>query len=133
MHWVFIVAILLALSSILSHKARGDDFVPKDKSQWADVSPERKKWFESQKMTPAARERLQVPWASCCDNGDVFRTRFRVGVKNDDVWEYLDGDTWRVIPPDIIQDVPSLDSEPILFRSPRTGTEYCFFLPPGGG
>jgi hypothetical protein len=37
-----------------------------------------------------------------------------------------------VIPPDIIKDNPSLDTEPILFRSKRTGVEYCFFKPNGG-
>ena len=31
-------------------------------------------WFNKQEMNPAARERLGVPWKSCCDNGDVFKT-----------------------------------------------------------
>ena len=112
--------------------ARADENPDKDRSQWAQSSPERQRWFRSQIMNETVQKRLNVPWKSCCDNGDVFRTRFRVGTVGEDVWEYLDGDTWKVIPPDIIKDNPSLDTEPILFRSKRTGVEYCFFKPNGG-
>jgi hypothetical protein len=112
--------------------ARADENPAKDRSQWAQSPPERQEWFRSQIMNDTAQKRLNVPWKSCCDNGDVFRTRFRVGKVGEDVWEYLDGETWKVVPPDIIKDNPSLDSEPILFRSKRTGVEYCFFKPNGG-
>ena len=113
--------------------ARADENPGKDRSQWAQASPERQRWFRSQTMTEAAQKRLNVPWKSCCDNGDVFRTRFRVGQAGEDVWEYeIVPGVWKVIPPDIIKDNPSLDSEPILFRSRNTGVEYCFFKPNGG-
>jgi hypothetical protein len=112
--------------------ASAQENTAKDRSQWANSDPVRKKWFESQQMNEAARRRLDVPYKSCCDNGDVFRTRFRVGVSNEDQWEYLDGATWKVIPADIIKDDPSLDSEPILFRNRRDGRELCFFKPNGG-
>ncbi len=112
--------------------ARADENPDKDRSQWAQSSPERQRWFRSQIMNDSAQKRLNVPWKSCCDNGDVFRTRFRVGTVGEDVWEYLDGDAWKVIPADIIKENPSLDTEPILFRSKRTGVEYCFFKPNGG-
>jgi hypothetical protein len=112
--------------------ARADENPEKDRSRWAQASPERQLWFRSQIMNETAQKRLNVPWKSCCDNGDIFRTRFRVGTVGEDVWEYLDGEAWKVIPSDIIKDNPSLDSEPILFRSKRTGVEYCFFKPNGG-
>jgi hypothetical protein len=112
--------------------ARADENPEKDRSQWAQSSPERQRWFRSQIMNETAQKRLNVPWKSCCDNGDVFRTRFRVGTVGEDVWEYLDGEAWKVIPADIIKESPSLDAEPILFRSKRTGVEYCFFKPNGG-
>jgi hypothetical protein len=108
----------------------------KDRSQWADASPERRKWFESQEMNPAARARLGVTYKSCCDNGDVFRTRFRVvddGTRyGAEQWQYLDGEVWKTIPHDIIKDEPSLDNQPILFRNRWTGSELCFFRPNGG-
>ena len=110
----------------------GQENAAKDRSQWANSDPARKKWFESQQMNEGARRRLDVPYKSCCDNGDVFRTRFRVGVNNEDQWEYLDGGTWRIIPSDIIKDEPSIDQEPILFRNRTDGRELCFFKPNGG-
>ena len=42
-----------------------------------DPSMAHHEWFNAQEMNPAARQRLGVPWKSCCDNGDVFKTRFR--------------------------------------------------------
>ena len=69
---------------------------------------------------------MNVPFKSCCDNGDVFKTRFRVGTQNEDQWEYLDGETWKVIPADIISNEPSLD---ILFKNRADGKE----LKPQGG
>ena len=54
-----------------------------------DASMPHHEWFNAQEMNPAARQRLGVPWKSCCDNGDVFRTRFRVAEDRSDQWQYL--------------------------------------------
>lgn len=89
-------------------------------------------WFNKQEMNPAARERLGVPWKSCCDNGDVFKTRFRVGADNADQWQYLKDGQWKVIPPDIIKEEDTPDRQPVLFINKYTGMELCFFLPKGG-
>ena len=35
-----------------------------------DPSMQHHEWFNAQEMNPAARQRLGVPWKSCCDNGD---------------------------------------------------------------
>ena len=110
----------------------------KDRSKWANADPERKKWFESQMMNEATRQRLNVQYRSCCDAGDVFRTRFRViddGTKyGTERWQYLDDKTgdWKTIHPDIIKDEKSIDDEPILFRNKHDGRELCFFPPKGG-
>ena len=102
------------------------------KPEYAQASPERQQWFQSQRINPEAQKRLNVPYKSCCDNGDVFKTRFRVGNNGGDQWEYLDGETWKVIPADIIHDEPSLDNTPVLFKHRATGQELCFFKPQGG-
>ena len=43
-----------------------------------DASMPHHEWYNKQEMNPAARERIGVPWKSCCENGDVFKTRFRI-------------------------------------------------------
>src|SRR5258705_13935217 len=87
-------------------------------------------WFNAQEMTPAARERLGVPCKSCCDNGDVFKTRFRVGEDRSDQWQYLKDGERKTIPPDKEGDTP--DHTPVLFINKYTGMELCFFVPQGG-
>jgi hypothetical protein len=89
-------------------------------------------WFNNQVMNPAARDRLGVPWKSCCDNGDVFKTRFRVAEDNSDQWQYLKDGQWNVIPPDIIKEGDTPDHVPVLFINKNTGMELCFFVPKGG-
>jgi hypothetical protein len=89
-----------------------------------DPSMAHHEWFNAQEMTPAARERLGVPWKSCCDNGDVFKTRFRVGEDR--------SDEWKTIPPDIIKEGDTPDHTPVLFINKYTGMELCFFVPQGG-
>src|SRR5213075_1391805 len=49
------------------------------KPEYAQASPERQQWFQLKRINPEAQKRLNVPFKSCCDNGDVFKTRFRVG------------------------------------------------------
>jgi hypothetical protein len=89
-------------------------------------------WFKSQKMNPATKERLGVAYQSCCDAGDHFPTRFRI-IKDGspygaDGYQYLLNGKWKDIPPDIVQRGKTPDGRPVLFRSPHSGTEYCFIL-----
>lgn len=97
-----------------------------------DPSMAHHEWFNAQKMNPAARERLGVPWNSCCDNGDVFRTRFRVGDDRSDQWQYLKDGQWKQVPPDVIKEEDTPDQQPVLFINRHTGEELCFFVPKGG-
>ena len=80
-----------------------------------DASMPHHEWFNAQEMNPAARQRLGVPWKSCCDNGDVFKTRFRVADDHSDQWQYLKDGQWKVIPPDIIKSEDTPDHLPVLF------------------
>jgi hypothetical protein len=64
-----------------------------------DPSMPHHEWFNAQEMNPAARKRLGVPWKSCCDNGDVFKTRFRVAEDRSDQWQYLRDGQWRTVRP----------------------------------
>src|SRR6267142_2829136 len=97
-----------------------------------DPSMAHHEWFNAQGMNPAARQRLGVPWKSCCDNGDVFKTRFRVGDDRSDLWQYLKDGEWKTIPPDIIKEDDTPDHTPVLFINKYTGMELCFFVPQGG-
>ena len=97
-----------------------------------DASMPHHEWFNAQEMNPAARQRLGVPWKSCCDNGDVFKTRFRVAEDRSDQWQYLKDGQWRTVPPDIIKEEDTPDHLPVLFINKHTGTELCFFVPKGG-
>jgi hypothetical protein len=89
-------------------------------------------WFNKQEMNPAVRKRLGLFYKSCCDNGDVFQTRFRVGEDHSDQWQYLKDGQWKLIPPDIIKDEDTPDHLPVLFINKQTGVELCFFVPRGG-
>jgi hypothetical protein len=97
-----------------------------------DPSMPHHEWFNAQEMNPAARKRLGVPWKSCCDNGDVFKTRFRVAEDRSDQWQYLKDGEWRTVPPDIIKEGDTPDHLPVLFINRHTGMELCFFVPKGG-
>jgi hypothetical protein len=89
-------------------------------------------WFNNQTINEAARERLNVPYKSCCDAGDHFQTRFRVAADNSDQWQYFKDGEWKVVPPDIIKDEDTPEHQPVLFINKHTGTELCFFVPRGG-
>lgn len=94
----------------------------------------KKEWFEQLEIPDAARQRMGIHYKSCCDKGDVFKTRFRVGARGDDAWDYLDSDgVWKEVPPDIILETESLDGEPRLFKRVITGEPICFVKPNGGG
>ena len=101
-------------------------------AQAHDSTMQHADWFNKQEMNPAARDRLGVPWKSCCDNGDVFKTRFRVAEDNSDQWQYLKDGQWKVIPPDIIKEGDTPDHVPVLFINRSNGMELCFFVPKGG-
>jgi hypothetical protein len=101
-------------------------------AQSHDSTMQHADWFNKQEMNPAARDRLGVPWKSCCDNGDVFKTRFRVAEDNSDQWQYLKDGQWKVIPPDIIKEGDTPDHVPVLFINKNNGMELCFFVPKGG-
>ena len=97
-----------------------------------DPSMAHHEWYNKQEMSPAAQLRLGVPYKSCCDNGDVFKTRFRVGEDRSDQWQYLKDGQWRVVPSDIIKEEDTPDHLPVLFINRSTGDELCFFVPKGG-
>jgi hypothetical protein len=100
------------------------------KPEYALNSPEVQAWYQNAELTEAAK--IRFPFKKCCDHADVVRTRFTVN-KTDaaDEWFYLDGETWKRIPPDIIhwgQAAP--DGQPTLFV--YSGKETCFFPGDGG-
>ncbi|MCK1516135.1 hypothetical protein IVB22_27055 [Bradyrhizobium sp. 190] len=97
-----------------------------------DSSMPHHEWFNKQEMNPAAQRRLGLPYKSCCNNGDVFKTRFRVGEDRSDQWQYLNDGEWKIIPPDIIRESDTPDRTPVLFINKSTGQELCFFVPQGG-
>ena len=101
-------------------------------AQAHDSTMQHADWFNNQEINPAARDRLGVPWKSCCDNGDVFKTRFRVADDNSDQWQYLKDGQWKVIPADIIKEGDTPDHVPVLFINRSNGMELCFFVPKGG-
>jgi hypothetical protein len=97
-----------------------------------DASMPHHEWYNKQEMNSAARERIGVPWKSCCENGDVFKTRFRIAADRSDQWEYFKNGEWKIIPPDIIKNEDTPDREAVLFINKNNGMELCFFLPRGG-
>lgn len=98
-----------------------------------DPSHPHASWYNNQTMNEATRKRLGVEYKSCCDAGDHFRTRFRVAEDRSDQWQYLAKDgRWKVIPPDIVQEGPTPEDQPVLFINKYTGVELCFFVPKGG-
>ena len=100
------------------------------KPEYALNSPEIQAWYRNAELTEAAKIRL--PFKKCCDHADVVRTRFTVN-KTDagDEWFYLDGESWKRIPPDIIHwGLTAPDSQPTLFV--YAGKETCFFPGDGG-
>ena len=97
-----------------------------------DPSMPHHEWFNKQEMNPAVQRRLHLPYKSCCNNGDVFKTRFRVAEDRSDQWQYLKDGEWKIIPPDIIKESDTPDRTPVLFINKSTGQELCFFVPQGG-
>lgn len=50
----------------------------KDRSKFAQLPKEVTDWYKSQRVTAETYWRLELNYWDCCDNGDVFRTRFRM-------------------------------------------------------
>jgi hypothetical protein len=103
--------------------------------KYAQNSREVRDWFKAQKMNPATKERLHKQWNGCCENGDVFRTQFRLNKTNgDDEWWYEKDGKSKQVPPDTIhwgQHAP--DGQPTLFIYAVTGEELCFYPGEEGG
>ena len=119
---VCILIVLIAYSIIFINATYARDL-----GQWANQPQEVRDWYRNAQLTPAAQERLH--FKSCCDNSDVIKTKFRVGTKGDDVWEYLNSNgEWEIIPADIIHWGESApDGQPTLFIVPQTGILTCFY------
>lgn len=122
MQWHYwLLAVTLALGITVLDKARAHE-----------SHQPHAEWFKSQRMNEATKKRLGVSYQSCCDAGDHFPTRFRI-VNDGSAWgqetyQYLANGVWKNIPPDIVQRGKTPDGRPVLFRSPYSGTEYCFII-----
>lgn len=93
--------------------------------RYANADPAVREWYRTRTLTPAAEKR--IGFKSCCDAGDVVKTRFR-GEGNH--WFWLNNSNWEQVPPDIIHwGVVTPTSEPVLFAV--AGKPVCFF--PGAG
>ena len=88
-----------------------------------DPSMAHHEWFNKQEMNPAVQRRLGLAYKSCCNNGDVFKTRFRVAEDRSDQWQYLKDGEWKTIPPDIVKESDTPDRMPVLFINRATGQE----------
>jgi hypothetical protein len=98
-------------------------------------------WYDKASLTASAQERLG--FVRCCKESEVVRAQFRVdraAAHGADQWWWLDGDTWKRIPDDIIhwgEHAP--DGRPTLFVLDQpfldwpAGTPTCFWPPLEGG
>ena len=100
------------------------------KPEYANQPPEVQAWYRNAGLTTAAQ--MHFPFKKCCDHSDVVKTRFNVNrTTAGDEWYWLDGDTWRRIPDDIIHwDQRAPSGQPTLFI--YSGKETCFFPGDGG-
>lgn len=123
MRLMFVAATLALACS--AHPATGRDL-----GQYADQPPEIREWYRNAELTPAARRRF--PYVKCCDGADVVRTSFRVDkTSGADAWWWLDGETWKRVPDDIIHwNESAPGGQPTLFVF--QGRETCFFPPDAG-
>jgi len=100
------------------------------KPEYASQPPEVRAWYRNAELTEAARYRF--PFKKCCDHSDVVKTKFNVNkTTRGDEWYWLDGETWRRIPDDVIhwhEHAPG--GQPTLFI--YQGHETCFFPGDGG-
>jgi hypothetical protein len=101
-----------------------------DNGQWAGQPAAERAWYSNATLTPAAQKRLG--WAMCCDHSDVVHTKFRVNkTTGADEWWWLDGDTWKLVPADVIHWGESAPGgQPTLFVF--EGEPTCFYPGDGG-
>lgn len=97
-----------------------------------DPSWSYREWYSRQMMNDGARQRLGVPFKSCCDAGDAYKTRFRVAADNSDQWQYWKDGEWKIVPSDIVKEDDTPENKPVLFINRHTGQELCFIVPKGG-
>ena len=121
------------LAKLLSYVTFSLFVVSGAKAEWDGVKGQYSAWYEAQEINPEAQKRLGISWKSCCNHSDVVKTRFRVDrTTYDDEWWYLDGNTWRKVPSDIVHwNDPTPDGRPVLFV--YQGTPTCFYPGDTGG
>jgi hypothetical protein len=95
------------------------------KPDYANQPPEVQDWYRNAQLTERAQQRF--PFKNCCEHADVVKTQFRVNkATSGDEWYWLDGETWRRVPADIIhwgERAPG--GKPILFVF--QDKETCFW------
>ena len=100
------------------------------KPEYADAPQAVRDWYQAQELTEAAERRF--PFKSCCAKSDVVKTKFKVGGAGSDEWWWLDGETWRRIPEDVIHwGVRTPDGNAIMFAI--GGEPVCFYPADSGG
>lgn len=121
--WPIVPALLAGLLTLIPAHARW-------RAEYAAAAPEVQAWYQNAELTAAAQARF--PFKKCCSHSDVVKTRFNVNKTTaGDEWFWLDGETWRRIPDDIIHwDEHAPGGQPTLFV--YDGQETCFFPPDGG-
>ena len=120
-HWLILSPIILIAFMVAMARAEW-------KPEYALQPPEVREWYRSQKVNPEAREKLHIPFESCCDHADVVKTQFRVNrIHGGDEWFYEDAPGhFKRIPPEVIhwgETAPG--GQPTLFV--YSGKETCFF------
>jgi hypothetical protein len=95
------------------------------KPEYASAPQEVQDWYRNAELTPQAQQRF--PFKSCCEHADVVKTQFRVNrATSGDEWYWLDGETWRRVPDDIIHwGETAPNKQPTLFV--YQGKETCFW------
>jgi hypothetical protein len=91
---VFAIGIAFSVALALFPKTAPATWKP----EYAQNAPEINQWYKDQQMNTATWERLGSPsWKGCCEKGDVFKTRFRVGQgqHGDDEWWYFKDGVWN--------------------------------------
>lgn len=98
------------------------------KPEYAEAPQATRDWYESRTLTEAAQKRFH--FKSCCAHSDVVKTKFRAGAG--DEWYWLDDETWRRVPDDIINwGERTPDGQAVLFAV--GGQPVCFFPADSGG
>ena len=121
---------LAAVVGLVSACALAAQVQARWKPEYANQPPEVQQWYRNAELTKAAQARFR--FKKYCDHADVVKTKFNVNrTTSGDEWYWLDGNTWRRIPNDIIHwDERAPNGRPTLFVF--SGKETCFFPGDGG-